>query len=79
MPGSNKPSKKVLPLDLHLDDIEHAMEHEDIAKELWKTIGRGKWSIRDTETDEVYRNGRIKVVLRDYAYNGEKRKNSNSL
>lgn len=67
-------TEEKLPLDLYIDDIEHAMEHKDISKELWKTISRGKWSIRDNATDEVYRIGRKKVVLRDYSLNGEKRK-----
>ena len=67
-------NEELLPLDLYAEDIQHAMQHEDIAKELWKTISRGEHSVRDTETDEVYRIGRNKVVLRDYIKNGEKRK-----
>ncbi len=63
----NKNGKEeLLPLDLHLDDILHANEHNDMAEELWKTISRGEWVIRDSDTDEVYRIGRKKVVLRDY-------------
>ncbi|MBR3925502.1 MAG: hypothetical protein IKJ58_01925 [Akkermansia sp.] len=63
----NKNGKEeLLPLDLHLDDILHANEHNDMAEELWKTISRGEWVIRDSDADEVYRIGRKKVVLRDY-------------
>ena len=58
-----------MPLDLHLEDILHANEHNDMADELWKTISRGEWVIRDSDTDEVYRIGRKKVVLRDYMKN----------
>lgn len=66
----NKNGKEeLLPLDLHLEDILHANEHNDMADELWKTISRGEWVIRDSDTDEVYRIGRKKVVLRDYMKN----------
>lgn len=66
--------EELVPLDLHLKDILHASEHNDTAKEIWKIIARSKLSLRDNNTDEVYRYGRKKAVLRDYLKNNEKRK-----
>lgn len=64
----------MLPLELTYDETMHALQHAEIADSLAEDLAKAKRIIRDAPTDEVYRHGERKIVLRDVLKNGKPHK-----